>query len=323
MKNFKFISSNITDPYFNIASEEYLLKNTSDFYIYLWKNSPAVIIGNNQNTLIEVNLKKAEEKGVKVVRRLTGGGAVYHDLNNVCYTIIAPYNKEENSYELFTKPVIDYLNGLGVKACFSGRNDITVNGKKISGNAQVIYKDRIMHHGTLLFNSDLTFLSEVLIENNLKIQSKGIKSIRQRVTNIKEHLPNDFTISNFYEGLSKHLKKDFNSYEFTKTDIEEINKLKEEKYKSYEWNVGKSPKGSTRFDYRFSFGTVNLTFDLVGGIIENAEIFGDFFTLKTIDELISNLNGKRYCKKEIGSALCDINEYIKGATVEEIVDVLF
>ena len=141
MKKFKLICSNIHDPYFNLASEEYLLKNTSDFYIYLWINSPAVIVGNNQNTLMEVNLNETEKKNVKVVRRLTGGGAVYHDLNNICYTIISPYNKDENSYIKYTKPVIEYLNSLDVKAEFSGRNDICVDGKKVSGNAEVVYKN--------------------------------------------------------------------------------------------------------------------------------------------------------------------------------------
>ncbi len=323
MKDFYFLSSPSNDAWFNLASEEYLLKQTNNYYIYLWINSPSVIIGNNQNTLMEVNLKTAEERGVKIVRRLTGGGAVYHDLNNVCYSIIAPYNKNENSYALFTEPVIEYLNSLGVKATFSGRNDITVDGKKISGNAQVIYKDRILHHGTILFNTDLTALDSVLIKNELKTESKGIKSIRARVTNVLEHLPTPVSCGEFFNGLSSHLKKNYPTYSFSFSDVDNIEKLVNEKYSTYEWNIGYSPKGKNRFDGRFSFGTLSLTFDLVEGKIENAEIFGDYFSIKNPQELISKLNGKRFIKNEVIASLNGIEGYIIGANSVDIANKLF
>ena len=145
---YKFITHDNHNPYFNLASEEYLLKVKGGYYFYLWINSPSVIVGINQNTLQEVNLGFTERNGIKVVRRLTGGGAVYHDLNNICYTVIAPYDENVDNYKKFTAPVIEYLNSLGVKAEFSGRNDITVDGKKISGNAQTVHNGTIMHHGT-------------------------------------------------------------------------------------------------------------------------------------------------------------------------------
>ncbi len=323
MKDFYFLSSPSNNPYFNLASEEYLLKQSNNFYIYLWVNSPAVIIGNNQNTLMEVNLKTAEDNGVKIVRRLTGGGAVYHDLNNICYSIIAPYNKDENSYMLFTKPVIEYLNFLGVNATFSGRNDITVDGKKISGNAQFIYKDRILHHGTILFDTDLSVLSKVLLENKLKTESKGVKSIRARVTNVLKHLPAPISCSEFYNGLSSHLKKNYPIYSFTFNDVNNIEKLVNEKYSTYEWNIGYSPKGKNRFDGRFSFGTLSLTFDLVEGKIENAEIFGDYFQIKNPNELISKLNGKKFIKSEVVASLNGIEEYILNANALEITNKIF
>ncbi|MBR5900236.1 MAG: lipoate--protein ligase, partial [Clostridia bacterium] len=288
---FKFIRSDITDPQFNIASEEYLLKQTNGFYVYLWRNSPAVIIGKNQNTLLEVNLGFANHKGIKVVRRLTGGGAVYHDLNNVCYTVIAPYNAELNGYIEFTRPVIEFLNSLGVKAEFSGRNDICIGDKKISGNAQVVYKDRIMHHGTILFDTDLSVLDGVLVENKLKIQSKGIKSNRARVTNVKKHLTQPITSEQFFNCLCEHLKKDLPSYSFTDTDIEKINYLVKTKFSTYEWNIGSSPIGTNKFDARFDFGTLSLIFDLDKGLIKNAQIFGDYFALDGLDRFITNLNG--------------------------------
>ena len=323
MKNFNFVISSSFDPYFNLASEEYLLKQKKEFYIYLWINSPAVIIGNNQNTLLEVNLKNAESKKIKVVRRITGGGAVYHDLNNICYSIIAPYSASENNYLKFTAPVIEFLNSLGVKAEFSGRNDIAIDGKKISGNAQVIYKDRILHHGTLLFDSDLTALNDVLIENKLKTESKGVKSIRARVTNIKQHLLIPITCKEFFEKLSNHFKKDLSLYSFTEDDIIEIQKLIDSKYSTYEWNIGYSPKGRVRFDGRFNFGTLTLTFDLADGIISNAEIFGDYFANDNPQTIINNLNGKKFIKDEVEYAINNIGLYINGANAKEIVEKLF
>ena len=323
MKEFYFISSNINDPYFNLASEEYLLKHKDGYYVYLWINSPAVIIGNNQNTLLEVNLKTAESKNVKIVRRLTGGGAVYHDYNNVCYTVIDPFNSEENNYIKFTKPVIEFLNSIGVKAKFSGRNDIYIDDKKISGNAQVIYKDRILHHGTILFDADLSTLSEVLIENKLKIESKGVKSIRARVTNVKEHLSTPMTCKEFFDALCNYMKGSYKEYTFTKEDINNIDNLVKEKYSTYEWNIGYSPKGKNRFDDRFSFGTITITFDLINGIIYNAEMFGDYFSIKNVNELIVNLNGKRFIKEEVLKTISNICDYIPNANASEIVDKLF
>lgn len=322
MENFKLIVSNITDPFFNIASEEYLLKQTVGYYIYLWRNDKAVIVGNNQNTLLEVNLNKACEKGVKVVRRLTGGGAVYHDINNVCYTIIAPYIEGENAYKKFTKPVIEFLNSLGVKAEFSGRNDICVDGRKISGNAQVVYKDRIMHHGTLLFNTDLNELEELLIQNKIKVQSKGIKSIRARVVNIKEYLK-DVSTQDFFNGLTKVFEKNFKRYDFTKEDIESIQTLVENKYSTYEWNIGASAKGNNRIDLKFDFGVLTIIFDLVNGIIENSEIFGDFFANDSLLEFAKNLNGKKFIKEDLILAFNGIENYINGASKEEIVNEIF
>ena len=323
MKKFKLICSNIHDPYFNLASEEYLLKNTSDFYIYLWINSPAVIVGNNQNTLMEVNLNETEKKNVKVVRRLTGGGAVYHDLNNICYTIISPYNKEENNYVKYTKPVIEYLSSLGVKAEFSGRNDICVDGKKVSGNAEVVYKDRIMHHGTILFDTDLEVLSTVLNQNKIKIQSKGIKSIRARVVNIKSLLSEDMSCEEFVKGLYNHFKKSYTPYEFSEDDISKIQKLSNEKYSTYEWNIGFSPKGNNKIDLKFDFGIMNITFDLIDGLIQNAEIFGDFFSNEKIADFSKNLNGKKFTKEDLYSAFIGIELFIKGASAKNIVNKIF
>ena len=323
MQNFKFIRSDITDPQFNIASEEYLLKHTDGYYVYLWQNSPSVIVGSNQNTLLEVNLKKAEELGVKTVRRLTGGGAVYHDLGNICYTIIAPYAENVNAFRIFSEPLIAFLQTLGITAEFSGRNDVLIDGKKISGTAQVVYKDKVLHHGTILFDTDLTVLGELLTANKLKTESKGVKSVKSRVTNVKNYLKTDTSVNEFFNALCAFFSENLKEYKFTNKDNLEINNLVNEKYSTYEWNIGYSPKGKTRFDGRFSFGTLTLTFDLIDGFIDNAEIFGDYFAKGDIKPLAEKLNGKTFTKTDFEKALEGVEDIIDGASSKEIANKIF
>ena len=322
MQNY-FLTHSITSPYFNIASEEYLLKHTDGFFVYLWRNQPAVIVGVNQNTFSEVNLSYTQNNDIKVVRRITGGGTVYHDLNNICYTIIAPYDSSKENYKEFTKPVIEYLNSLGVKAEFSGRNDIVVDGMKISGNAQTVYGNRIMHHGTILFKTDINALENAIKPSKLKLESKAVKSVRARVTNVSEHLKKDMTADEFYLGLCDYFKKSLKEYEFSADDIKGIDKLIEEKYSTNEWNMGYSPKGKTIFNKRFSFGEVNLSFDVVDGKIQNAIMTGDFFTLKDISQLIDTINGLPFSKESFIKVLKDAHIFIQGANGQEIANAIF
>ena len=323
MSNFKFITHDNHDPRFNLASEEYLLKHTKDYYIYLWVNAPSVIVGVNQNAIEEVNHAFVNENDIKVIRRLTGGGAVYHDLNNLCYTVIAPYEEGENLYKKFSTPVIEYLNSLGVKAEFSGRNDISVNGMKISGNAQTVFNGRVMHHGTLLFDSDLTVLEKALKPNKLKMQSKGIKSVRARVTCIKEYLKSPMTLSEFKEGLCRFFLKTAELYEFTKSDLKEINALKDGKYSDYAWNIGNSPKGKNVFEKKYAFGVLKFNFDTENGIIANPTITGDFFAVKDIKLFESKLNGIKFTKESLIDAFNDFSDYVSGADGREIAEDIF
>jgi lipoate-protein ligase A len=322
-KKFRFITHNNHDPYFNLASEEYLLKQKDGFYLYLWINAPSVIVGVNQNAFKEVNLNYTENNGIKVVRRLTGGGAVYHDLKNVNYTVIAPYHESENLYKEFSTPVIEYLKSLGLNAEFSGRNDILVDGKKISGNAQTVFNGRVMHHGTLLFDTDTSVLSSALNPSKLKMESKGIKSVRSRVTNIKDCLKNPLTVTDFLDGLKRVFLKNAVEYEFNQQDINAINNLVKEKYSTYEWNIGRSPKGSMLFEQRFDFGILTLSFDVKQGVIENANIHGDFFSKKDVNELAFKLNGVKFEKQSLLNALEDISIYIVGANANDIVEKMF
>ena len=323
MSNFKFITHQNTNPYFNLASEEYLLKQTNGYYIYLWVNAPAVIVGVNQNALAEVNLFYTEQNDIKVVRRLTGGGAVYHDQNNLCYTVIAPYSEGENHYVKFCTPVIEYLKTLGINAEFTGRNDIVIGGKKISGNAQTVYKDRIMHHGTILFDTDVKALEKALNPNKLKMQDKGIKSVRSRVTCVKEHLSSPITFEEFKKGLTDFFGKDLERYEFNEKDLTKINTLVDEKYSKYDWNIGRSPKGSNLFENKFDFGVFTLSFDSVDGKMQNVSINGDFFCKKDILEFAKGLNGIIFSRVELEKAFSVIGEYIPNAKGEQIVSAIF
>lgn len=323
MKDFLFITHENHDAYFNLASEEYLLKIKGGNYVYLWRNAPSVIIGVNQNAFSEVNFGFTDQNGIKVVRRMTGGGAVYHDLENINYTVIAPYDQTADNYKKFTAPVIEYLNSLGVKAEFSGRNDITVDGKKISGNAQTVFNGRIMHHGTLLFNTDMSVLGDALKPNKLKIESKGIKSVRARVTNIYDCLPVKTSVEEFLSGLSDYFKKDAREYVFNKEDVAAIEKLKKEKYSTYAWNAGRSPVGKNKAEARFPFGTLAVNFDTENGVIKNVKITGDFFSVKPIAELEKRLDGVRYAKADLKIALSNVDEYITGACAEDLAAMIY
>lgn len=323
MKEFKFLTHDVVDPEFNIASEEYLLKNTKGYYVYLWQNSPSVIVGVNQNVFEEVNLDYTQKNGIKVVRRITGGGAVYHDLNNICYTVIAPFDNQKQNYKEFTAPLIDFLKGLGVNAELSGRNDVTVGGKKISGNAQTVFGDRILQHGTLLFKTDMDALTSALKPNKLKMQSKGIKSVRARVTNIYDELPVKTTCQEFFDLLKAHLSKGLEKYTFSEQDLKEIQKLKDEKYSSFDWNAGRSPKGKNTFEGRFDFGTLNINFDTLNGKMINVVITGDFFSKKPIQEFCQKLELVPFEKARVQKVFYDVCSYIDGADANQIVDKLF
>lgn len=322
MQEYFFLTHDKTDPYFNLASEEYLLKHRREFFIYLWINSPAVILGVNQNAFQEVNLNYVRAHDVKVVRRLTGGGAVYHDLNNLCYTFIAPYDENSDSYEFFARPIVEYLNSLGLNAEFSGRNDITVDGKKISGTAKTVYGDRIMCHGTLLVDTDGAALENSLKPNKLKIESKGIKSVRKRVANIKDFLP-DISVGDVKKGLTEKFLKTYKQYSLDEKDLGEINRLVKEKYSTFEWNMGKSPKGKNVLERKFSYGIVSLYFDTYNGKIVNPEIKGDFFSVKDVKGLEKSLDGVDFTVEAVKNALKDIGEYIRGADAESFVSEMF
>jgi len=238
----------ITDPRINLAIEEYCVKNLdiNETYLLFYINEPSIIIGKNQNTVEEINADYVKEKGIHVVRRLSGGGAVYHDLGNLNFSFITKDDGDSfSNFKKFTEPVTKALSKLGVNAELSGRNDILAEGRKISGNAQFSTKGRMFSHGTLLFDSEIDHVVSALKVKMDKIQSKGIKSIRSRVANITEFLNEEMTTEEFRQLLLETIfegETEIPTYELTENDWKEIHKLSEERYQNWDWNYGKSPK---------------------------------------------------------------------------------
>lgn len=231
------IKTGSLDPFFNLAAEEYALKNFEDDVFMMWQNENAVIVGYNQVTECEVDLRFAEQKNIKVVRRLSGGGAVYHDTGNVNYTFILRNSSAHfNDFKHFAAPLTEFLNSVGVPACLSGKNDITADGKKCCGTAQTMHKNDVLFHGTLLVNTDFSILSSVLKPDYSKLERHGIKSVSSRVVNISELIP--ITTAELMEKLWSYFAGRCENYSFNAADTAKINKIAEERYKAKEWTYG-------------------------------------------------------------------------------------
>ncbi|HYE84267.1 MAG TPA: lipoate--protein ligase [Clostridia bacterium] len=325
----QYIKNESTNPYFNLALEEYLFNlDDNNNYVLLWQNEPTIVIGKNQNTAEEINSEYVKEKGIHVVRRITGGGAVYHDLGNLNFTFINKgTEKKEFDFKKFTMPIVRALERLGVKAELSGRNDITIDRKKFSGNAQYVKLGKVLHHGTLLFNSRMEELTKALKVSEDKFQSKGIKSVRSRVTNIADHLPINITVSEFKELLLKYMFDEANELiegKLSQSDLDEIDSLMNGKYMSWDWNYGISPEFNVRQGKRFENGKIEVLINVKQGIVQSIKFYGDFFGSGNLDEAEALLTGKRYDEEEIRSALAQINvsDYFKGITEDELLSCI-
>lgn len=317
----KLIKLNSTSPYFNLAAEEYFLKKDSESKLILWQNDNTIVIGRNQSTFTEINLARAENLKVNIVRRMSGGGAVYHDLGNLNYTFITTNSGDDFlNFERFTRPVIDVLRDLGVNASLSGRNDLLIDGKKFSGNAQYVHKNMLLHHGTLMFSTSVNILSEVLNVNELKIKSKGISSVKSRVTNISEHC--DITIDDFCRLLFEKSGGDY--YEITDNDLKEIEQLMKEKYQTWEWNFGYSPKHSFKNEKLFPCGIISVSLDAIDGKISDIKFSGDFFGKRDVSELENALAGVRHTFSDILSCLnsLPVDEYFSGITACDVANLI-
>lgn len=327
-----YIDSGSNDPSYNIAFEEYafeVLSEKEDVF-YLWINSPCIVVGKNQNTIEEVNRKYTEEHGIRIVRRRSGGGAVYHDKNTINYTIITRKGREEAfDFKAFSIPVIEYLKTLGVDAYFSGRNDLLIDDQKFCGNAQMIRGDKIMHHGCMLFDTDLGVLQEALCVDSEKYESKGKKSVRSRVCNLKSFISPKtgiLTMENFKEGLKEYMmeRTGMKEYFLREEELQKVLELKKNRNDNPAWVYGENPPFTVKNKKRYPFGTVEILMEVEKGVLKDLHFYGDFFGVEEIDDLTACLKGSDYEKGALRERLKDIDLslYIHGMEKEELINLL-
>ena len=319
-----------TDPYFNLATEEFVLKEIADDSFMLWRNAPSIIVGKHQNTLAEINVEYVKKNNIPVVRRLSGGGAVFHDLGNLNFTFIQTGKSDLLvDFRKFTQPILDVLLKLGIDARFEGRNDLTIEGKKFSGNAEHIWKNRVLHHGTLLFSAQMADLSQALNVDPLKFQDKAVKSVRSRVTNIGLHLKEPMDVMNFANLIEEHIiamYPDSVPYELSESDHLKINELVRTRYGTWEWNFGYSPNYDFKKILRTKqSGTIEFDLEVKNGIILHCKIFGDYFSKFDTEDIETGLSGVSHEEAAIRQALekFELGDYFANLSIEEFLEGMF
>lgn len=323
----------ITDASVNLALEEYALRQLpleDDSYLLFYINAPSVIIGKHQNTIEEINAEYVREHGIQVVRRLSGGGAVYHDLGNLNFSFITKDDGESfSNFRKFTQPVVEALHALGVKAELTGRNDIQVGEQKISGNAQFATRGRMFSHGTLMFNLNLDDVQNSLNANPEKFKSKSTKSVRARVANIVDFLDREMTIEDFRSELLRRIfgmePESVPQYKLTGEDWEAIHRISQERYKNWDWNYGESPECNVKYTKKFPVGLIDLRMDIKEGHIKEIKIYGDFFGIGDVSDIENILRGSRYEINEIRSKLndIDIKHYFGNLDKDDFIQLIF
>ncbi|WP_145025844.1 lipoate--protein ligase [Paenibacillus sp. Y412MC10] len=322
----------ITDPAVNLAIEEFALKHLpmDDSYLLFYINRPSIIIGKHQNTIEEINQEYVKDHNIKVVRRLSGGGAVYHDLGNLNFSFITKDDGESfHNFLKFTQPVIDALHHMGVNAELSGRNDLQVGEQKISGNAQFSTRGRMFSHGTLMFNLNLDDVQASLNANPEKFKSKSTKSVRSRVANISELMNQKMTIEEFRSELLRYIfgmePNEVPQYKLTEADWEIINQISKDRYQNWEWNYGQSPQSNVKHTKRFPVGIIDIRMDIKDARIQDIKIYGDFFGVGDVADIEDRLRGKRYEESEVREALADIDvkHYFGNIGMDDLIGLIF
>ena len=325
-----YIENDSNDPRFNLALEQFVFDHLSreHDYFMLWRNDNAIIVGKHQNTIGEINLPYVQEKGIRVVRRLSGGGAVYHDLNNLNFTfIVSAVGRQSFDFASFCRPVVSALAELGVSAEINGRNDMTIDGKKFSGNAQYRKRDRIMHHGTILYDSNLSIVSQALAVSRDKIESKGLKSVQSRVTNVKPYMTEDIPVERFVTALRDAMFRDYalQSYTLDAAQQAAVEKLQSEVYDTWDWNFGASPPYSICKERRVeNCGKLEVHMDVEKGVIQRIAFFGDYFGDGDTAELGERLVGQKAERAALQEALATviIGDYFHNLDLETFLDIL-
>ena len=324
-----FIKNDNINPCINHAIEEYVLKKFDDDCFILWKNEPCILIGKNQNTLSEINIEYVKEHNIPVIRRMSGGGAIFCDLGNILFTFISCVDKNNFAdFSKFTNPIVRALEKLSIKAELSGRNDLTIEGRKFSGNAQYNSKDKILHHGSILFSSDMSNLVQALRVKEIKFQDKAVKSVASRVTNISEHLKTPMTVTEFKDFLTDYVMSEQGAaklYEFTEEEWAEIRKISAEKFETWEWTYGHSPKFSYSSEKKFAGGIVQANINVNKGLIKEIRFYGDFFSKGEVSELEEALTGVKYLQEDVSKVLddIDIEKYMSNIKKENLLGIMF
>ena len=322
----------ITDARVNLALEEYVFRHkpADDDVLLFYVNAPSIIIGRNQNTIEEINPDIVASRGVQVVRRISGGGAVYHDLGNLNFSFITPkVTGRFNRYDEFTRPVTDVLRQIGVPAELGGRNDILAGGRKISGNAQFARPDRMFSHGTLLFDSNLDDVTAALRPKPGKVESKGVKSIRSRVANISEFLAEPITVDELRERIIEKIfgtrdRDRIPALEILDADWGAVDELVASKYGSWDWNFGQNPRSNVERSQRFPAGEIDVRLDIQEGRIAAVRIFGDYMGREDVAEVERRLIGIAYDRPSVSSALhgVDVTAYFGDIARDEVIGVI-
>lgn len=324
----KIVLNENTSLSFNMAAEEYMMKHFNDDIFMLWRAKRSVLIGKNQNSLAEINYDYVKNHNIDVVRRLSGGGTVFCDLGNTNFAFIVSDQESFSDFRKFTKPILEVLQNLNVNAEFSGRNDLTIDGMKFSGNAQYKHHDRLLHHGTLLFSSDLGDLTKAINPPKIKYESKGISSVKSRVTNISAHLDEDIDIIEFRRLINEHIHNtvpEAEFYEFTDDDIRNIKKIEEERFLTWDWNYGQSPKYQAYQSNKFPGGIVEVFYETKKGIFSGIKFYGDFFSRYDVKDVEEALNGTLHTEDSIMEVISSFNldDYFKNITAEQIKSLFF
>lgn len=322
-----YIAHNSTDANFNFALEKYAMNtlDIGDAYFLFWRTAPTLMIGRFQNTRAEINMDYAEKNKINIVRRITGGGTIYTDPGGWQFSFITqrPAGKTID-FAHFTAPIIDALASIGVSASLSGRNDLLVDGKKISGNAQYKNSQVNLHHGSLLYDTDLDQLVRALSPDDEKIIAKGIKSVRQRVTNIIDYMPENLSSEGFAEVMIQRLTRDMPIYHLTDADISAVNQIKASQFDTWEWNFGKSPQFNLSKENRFAGGKLTVSTQVVSGVIKDIAFNGDFFAQDDLNTLKNALCGVRHQAASVREALEKVkaDRFIYQISLEDILSVI-
>lgn len=317
-----------TDPYRNHALEEWLMENREEDCFMLWRNQKAILLGRNQNVYNELNLPYVKKHRIRVVRRISGGGAVFTDEGNIMFTFISQGGRQNfTDFRKFAEPVLSALRSLGIPAEFTGRNDMVINGKKFSGNAQCMYGGKLLHHGTLMYSADMGEMADVLRVSNLKLRGKGIASVKSRVTNISEHMPIPMDIEEFRAYLLDHVMKKTGGarlFRLSQEDWDAVKLKAAGKHATPEWIYGHNPTINARRETKFPGGIIQIHLSVVGGRLENVKIFGDFFGDRDIGNIETALDGTPYETEAVRNALAgfSIGEYFGGVSLDELVSAI-